>query len=278
MAEFDNTGFSAVNDFFGDNTQEKNSSVAPQQGQQPKTKRRGVGSTLAPKTPNQDLISKRVLKVGTKRNRENDDEEEDVTAKDDDDDDEEDAGRTAITPKERPVNVNAPEKEQVKVTANKEGGSKKLGKKERERVKKEAEEAAAAGTETKNEDMEDTGVAEAEEEDDTNKKGNSNNKKKRRKIRSRQKNVYKDSRSLEEKPKHLVPGKRLYQGRPLTSETRTKLGLPAPKPRHYEAPAPMNTSGDKGIKLAVEDFLDDEKPSKKSSKKKKRTKYKNLRI
>ena len=275
MAEFDNTGFSAVNDFFGENTQEKNSSVAPQQAQQLKTKRRGVGSTVAPKTQDQDLISKRVLKVGSKRNRDNDDEEEDVTAKeeDDDDDDDEDAGRTAITPKERPVNVNAPEKEQVKV-ANKEGGSKKLGKKERERVKKEAEEAAAAGTDTKNEDMEDTGVEE-EEGDDNNEKGSK--KKKRRKIRSKQKNVYKDSRSLEEKPKHLVPGKRLYQGRPLTSETRTKLGLPAPKPRHYEAPVPMNTSG-KGIKLAVDEFLDDAKPSPKSSKKKKRPKYKNLRI
>jgi hypothetical protein len=272
MAEFDNTGFSAVNDFFGENTQEKKSSVAPQQAQQPKTKRRGVGSTLAPKTQNQDLISKRVLKVGTKRNRDNDDEEEDVTAKEDDDD-EEDAGRTAITPKERPINVNAPGKEQDQV-ANKEGGSKKLGKKERERVKKEAEEAAAAGTETKSEDMEDTGVAE-EEQDDNNEKGGK--KKKRRKIRSKQKNVYKDSRSLEEKPKHLVPGKRLYQGRPLTSETRTKLGLPAPKPRHYEAPAPMNTS-EKGIKLAVEDLLDDAKPSQKASKKKKRPKYKNLRI
>jgi hypothetical protein len=272
MAEFSNTGFSAVNDFFGESTQEKNS-VAPQQAQQPKTKRRGVGSTLAPKTQNQDLISKRVLKVGSKRNRDDDDDEEDVTAKEDDDD-EEDAGRTAITPKERAVNVNAPEKEQVKVVANKEGGSKKLGKKERERVKKEAEETAAAGTETKNEDMEDTGVAE-EEEDDNNKKGGQ--KKKRRKIRSKQKNVYKDSRSLEEKPKHLVPGKRLYQGRPLTSETRTKLGLPPPKPRQYEAPAPINTS-DKGIKLAVEDLLDDAKPSQKASKKKKRPKYKNLRI
>jgi hypothetical protein len=271
MAEFDNTGFSAVNDFFGESTQEKNSSVTSQQAQQPKTKRRGVGSTLAPKTQNQDLISKRVLKVGSKRNRDNDDEEEDVTAKEDDDD-EEDAGRTAITPKERPMNANTPKKEQVKV-ANKEGGLKKLGKKERERVKKEAEEAAAAGTETKNEDMEDTGVAE-EVEDDNEKGGN---KKKRRKIRSKQKNVYKDSRSLQENPKHLVPGKRLYQGRPLTSETRTKLGLPPPKPRHYEAPAPMNTS-DKGIKLAVEDLLDETKPSQKSSKKKKRPKYKNLRI
>jgi hypothetical protein len=59
-----------------------------------------------------------------------------------------------------------------------------------------------------------------------------NAKKKRRKIRSRQKNIYKDKRDI--KPDHLrvekTPSARhQYQGRPLTAETRAKLSLPPSK-------------------------------------------------
>jgi len=49
--------------------------------------------------------------------------------------------------------------------------------------------------------------------------------KKRRKVRSRQKNIYKDRRDRGEKPSHLVPGNKDYRGRPLTAETRAKLNL-----------------------------------------------------
>ena len=52
-------------------------------------------------------------------------------------------------------------------------------------------------------------------------------KRKRKKVRSRQKNIRKDHRSTEAKPAHLVAGGAEYRGRPLTTETRKKLGLDA---------------------------------------------------
>jgi hypothetical protein len=52
---------------------------------------------------------------------------------------------------------------------------------------------------------------------------------KRRKVRSKQKNIRKDSRPLSAKPEHLRLGNSQYSGRPLTKETRQKLHLPASK-------------------------------------------------
>ena len=108
---------------------------------------------------------------------------------------------------------------------------------------------------------------------------------KRRKIRSRQKNIRKDNRSDGEKPQHLVFGKRTYDGRPMTRETREKLGLPTPKARDgfYIDRTPTDTGlGDFGVALGVDDLLenDDSEVRKQVSslkkKKKKKSKYKNL--
>lgn len=53
-----------------------------------------------------------------------------------------------------------------------------------------------------------------------------NTKRKRKKVRSRQKNIRKDNRTKEDKPSHLVVGSGVdYAGRPMTKETRIKLGL-----------------------------------------------------
>ena len=52
---------------------------------------------------------------------------------------------------------------------------------------------------------------------------------KKRKVRSKQKNIRKDSRPLSAKPEHLRLGNPRYSGRPLTQETRQRLDLPPSK-------------------------------------------------
>jgi len=51
----------------------------------------------------------------------------------------------------------------------------------------------------------------------------------KRKVRSKQKNIRKDSRPLSAKPQHLRLGNKHYAGRPLTQETRKRLDLPPSK-------------------------------------------------
>ena len=51
------------------------------------------------------------------------------------------------------------------------------------------------------------------------------NTKKRKKVRSRQKNIRKDHRTESDKPSHLIVGTNEYCGRPMTKETRQKLGI-----------------------------------------------------
>ncbi len=51
------------------------------------------------------------------------------------------------------------------------------------------------------------------------------NAKKRKKIRSRQKNIRKDHREENDKPSYLIEGTNEYCGRPMTKETRQKLGI-----------------------------------------------------
>jgi len=50
-------------------------------------------------------------------------------------------------------------------------------------------------------------------------------KRKRTKTRSKQKNIRRDNRAVENKPSHLQVGSKEYQGRQLTKETKTVLGL-----------------------------------------------------
>ena len=54
-------------------------------------------------------------------------------------------------------------------------------------------------------------------------------KKRRKKVRSRQKNIRKDNRPLEQRPEHLRPGHTAYKGRPLSAATKEKMGLPPNK-------------------------------------------------
>ena len=64
-----------------------------------------------------------------------------------------------------------------------------------------------------------------------NKNGNDNDtKRKRKKVRSRQKNIRKDTRAANDKPSYLILGRSDYAGRPLTKETRQKLGIKSSTP------------------------------------------------
>lgn len=57
-------------------------------------------------------------------------------------------------------------------------------------------------------------------------------KRKRIKTRSKQKNIRRDNRPDDQKPSHLKFGSNEYKGRPITSQTREKLGLPTKKAKH----------------------------------------------
>ena len=101
----------------------------------------------------------------------------------------------------------------------------------------------------------------------------------RPKVRSRQKNIYKDKRTWDQKPSHLIPGTSEFGGRPLTAETRLKLvdtptaptsrsGIPLRNTRtslrhHHDNPIGSTTygtrqehRGDGG--LAIDDLLADD--------------------
>lgn len=235
--EFDSSGFSALDKFFGEGTgkateQRKFTESSTSSG---RGKRRGgVGvdtaeSKSVTKKISSDLLAKQLLIVDRKRLRENSCGEYEGGDVDDGgihDADEADGGRTSIL--------------QVKTTASKSidrkvkniKSKKNLGKKERERLKH------AINIEVFDEDANDEHYRNRDVT--SNRKnihnsegnlelGNKRIKRKRRKIRSRQKNIRKDNRSVDEKPAHLVPGNRNYQGRPMTQATREKLNLPPPK-------------------------------------------------
>ena len=106
-------------------------------------------------------------------------------------------------------------------TPNPEKKKKKKGKKERAR-----ELGSQAESRTGEKKEEETGVSTKAERDDAEEDGiPGRNKRKRKKTRSRQKNIRKDNRSIESRPSHLNRGSAEYTGRPLTHETKKKLGI-----------------------------------------------------
>ncbi|CAJ1917700.1 unnamed protein product [Cylindrotheca closterium] len=299
MAEFHAAGFSEFDKFFGGETskekEESKDALLAKGSKESKTtgkgRRGGVGSkasTLSSTAQSSTVLSKRLLKVGTKRSRNRDadlDEEEEYTNDDrdseqDDDDGEEDIGRTGISlSKESSL---AKSKTNDVLDQLQPSKKKKQGKKERQRLKEEADKKAeeiirkdeVGGESTENNNADDVdGEA-----------TNAKRKPKRRKIRSRQKNIRKDSRGMGEKPKHLRVGASNYQGRPLTDETRARLNLAPSKTKASpffvidRAPTPKV---EEGIALGVEDLLAEPaavegSSTKKKKKKKSKRKYKNL--
>jgi hypothetical protein len=264
MAEFDAAGFSEFDQFFGGNdaVEEKSSPLATDHTSH-KGKRGGVGAVVT--TPLKDHLSKRLLRVGSKRSRDEEDEDDEVETRDEDDGLDDEAGRTGIPAKEKkkPKYVDAPPH-----------GGKKLGKKERQRIQQKQESSQSTDIDV---------IKETSTDDKKNKEEMKKTKPKRRKVRSRQKNIYKDSRSIDEKPKHLVVGASNYKGRPLTEETRDKLSLPPSKStsgHFFVVDRSPVTIGEEGVTLGVEDLLEEESNMKKlrkaSKQQKKKKKYKNL--
>lgn len=269
MAAFDGRGFAAVDSFFQDS-----SDLPTSKREEPivsKGRRLGVGASAAAEfSKSQALRSKRLLQVGKKRQRA-DDEDSDASIHEDDDDS--DVGRTKIDetlPAAPKVSASVLVKAQVDEPA---------AKKKRKRGKKERQKANATETNANQQEAKRTKVS----TDTTDETPSHAKKRKRRKIRSRQKNIYKDRR--ESKPEHLVPGSTTYQGRPLTPATRAKLQLPPSKTSTMESKwsDDQPTNELEAMPLAVEQDLgvvadtEAKQPKKTIAKKGKKPKYKNIR-
>ncbi len=89
---------------------------------------------------------------------------------------------------------------------------------------------------------------------------------KRTKVRSKQKNIRKDTRG-HKKPSHLIPGRSDFTGRGLTAATRAYLGLPA-KTKHADVEEHLSQGGNLSHRnnhalsdLAVDSLLVDVRPN-----------------
>lgn len=234
MAQLEQSGFSAVDEFFGVD----NDTLAKESTHEPSAtvltnstgrKRLGVGASSTNKEETNLSIGskwqKQIFQVGKKRHRqdnEEDDVDEETDVRNDDhtineEDDDEDVGRTAISSEKKTIGQSIP-----LIT---EAPKKKKKKGKKERMKERGEEIPSQDTEENNSTQKEV-VDIHDPNDDT--EGNKK-KRKRRKVRSRQKNIRKDNR--EHKPEHLIVGSKDYQGRPLTAETRKRLNLPVSNAR-----------------------------------------------
>lgn len=287
---FQGKGFAAVDAFFGDSTNDtapvsaENQEHAQALLQQPQGKRLGVGAAPGAREETKlgvsasNPLTKRLLQVGTKRKLAQEEAEEDADAEqqaqqdDDDGDDEDEGGRTAIDDKAA-ASVPVSAAGLVNETTVAVGKKKKKGKKERQREMEEAAQTEESSSK-QGKDAEASEPALTEEEPSQPSK-----KKKRRKIRSRQKNIYKDNRA--EKPSHLIQGQDNFRGRPLTPATRQRMNLPDPSEnKPWKSSWDGEANQDDGVDsmpLAIDAVDEPVKATKPKKKRSKSTKYKNLR-
>jgi hypothetical protein len=238
MVKLNEDAFAAVHAAFpGAKEAEHAAASSAQVSNSSNNKRKGVGAVHETSPGSSTDLQKRVLQVGRKkrRNLHDDDDEEDMgmatgdaatselarTTPDDDGDEEEDLGRTGIDPGVKPLVDNSVES--LIESASPKKKKKKAGKRERQAQKEAQQDVVAAATKAVNstlplETSQGSEVGTADSNAST-----KSQKRKRPKIRSRQKNIRKDNRAA--KPLHLVPGSKDYRGRPLTTETRTRLSL-----------------------------------------------------
>lgn len=240
MADFDDRGFAAVNAFFGHSGATASqsdprantdvSSTAALSTAAHRNRRQGVGAIASTtETKAAAHVAKRVLQVGNKRKHDDDEEDLAVHAKleYESGDDEEDRGRTAIESK-AVVASTALAVTAKKIAQGAGSKKKKKGKRERQQQVLDGSTPQDKVAETVKSDDQGPNVSVAlGDEHNAENSDNKGKKRKRTKVRSRQKNIYKDKR--EHKPEHLVPGNKEYQGRPLSEATRTKLQLPPSK-------------------------------------------------
>jgi len=224
-----------------------------------KTSRLGVGASTPTSTNNLQSVDwtttgkKKILSVGKKKRGHGDDDDEDSAVlvgdygldRDDDNGDEDEGGRTSVvSERKRKVsrkNAAAAAPSAIAVDEGVPPSSEANGSKEKRKKKKGKKERVAERDSTASGALEDADNAPAEENNinESNQKvengsnqpmtaltevpNKNNNKRKRKKIRSRQKNIRKDTRAANDKPSHLVLGRSDYAGRPLTKATREIL-------------------------------------------------------
>lgn len=180
---------------------------------------------------------KQILSIGKKRQRIYDEDEAiDVAVGYDDSSSDGEEGRTSAV-KEKKRNVVRPPSapmsagavaDAVVASAPPKKKKKKKGKKERAKESTTAGNPPVAADVPKSTKENDDSTGEKNDnpqQKEGPKKDNPNTKRKRPKARSRQKNIRKDNRSASDKPSHLVLGRPEYAGRPMTKETRKKLGI-----------------------------------------------------
>jgi hypothetical protein len=251
MTEFDRNGFLAVDKFFEEQhlleeKEEKDrkhdDNLAKQKLETGSTsngqRRGGVGVVTANKNGSFQLEN--VLLVGKKRRhskrslQEIDDDHSLPLQVENLEDDDLDVGRTAIA---KEYNVTKKSKTatiqidtSVQKSSKKSKRKNKLGKSERLRMpqRKEVEPTEQASSLSQDnakssKQAEATNNKATTNQNDPNPSSTNNNKRKRHKVRSRQKNIRKDTRAMSNKPAHLIAGNPNYQGRPLTQATRDRL-------------------------------------------------------
>lgn len=207
--------------------------------------RLGVGATLSTTTTTtaqHDALAaadwtktgrKKILSIGKKQHPHADDDDDASKREDDNFSSDEDEGRTsAVKERKRKITNASLEVTSSGLTDSAVGAvaskrkKKKKGKKERDHESNAAIVGKASGHK-ENLVADDRNIVQAKDQiEPGNISVNQQNKKKtRKKIRSRQKNIRKDTRSIDEKPAHLVVGNSDYTGRQLTKATKEKLGL-----------------------------------------------------
>jgi hypothetical protein len=274
--EVNKSAFAAVDALFG--SEERSETKKQQQKPVIETSQRlGVGAKATSKNP--DPVSSTILQVGRKRQRENEGhvEESLLESVARDDSDEEDLGRTAIDSNNKVVATSSA------VIVDSSTKKRKKGKKERALSKANGEQGVKSDSAQPDNNLsQENSLKQNEDAEQELKGGTASTKRKRRKIRSKQKNIYKDQR--EKKPEHLIVGSKNYKGRPLTAETRAKLNLPATKSSsNLSFSGTWTGEGAKASEGKTEESLIVEKkearPSKESLKKKpsKKPKFKNLK-
>jgi hypothetical protein len=245
MAEFDTSGFKAVDKFFsgsgGDDHDDDDvvvkgnkSSMNSIQGK----RRGGVGAIKQSSSQSNTNLTNQVLKVGKKRNRDNqqgdvDDDDDDGEGDNDstEDDDDLNIGRTAIAKGSSQKKIANESDSYQQSTSSKKKNKRKPGKKERqlqqqqEHQEQEEQTIESTGPEGAPEKLFDHTAVTKDQQKSGTAETNTNTRRKRRKVRSKQKNIRKDNRSISEKPSYLIPGNPGYKGRPITQATKEKLGL-----------------------------------------------------
>ena len=243
----------------------------------------GAAAPVRPK-PAVDTTA-RLLQVGKKRRATDGDDDDEHIPENEDEEDE--LGRSGIAteaPKETRVEDEDKPKKKKK---------KKAGKKERQKQKEQSQdfpgedvpESQTADKDPPGGDQEDPAQPSAGDDNLPSESNERKPKRKRRKVRSRQKNIYKDNRSAEERPDYLVPGGYEYRGRPMTSATRAKMQGKQLVPAEDAFRANWDTTDqemmDNGVPVLssakeLEDKSSSAGAARKGKAKKKKSKYKNM--